>query len=248
MDRIGYEEERKVRYFQIDSNSCMTPAALLSSLQELAITHSDTLGYTVDYMLEHHWFWSVVNWHLKLYRMPKYGEKILLQTWSDKFARFQANRSFFIFDEAGNKLLDGVSRWVFMDLGKRKPTNVPAGMVEKYHTGQESAIEREKFLMPKELAGELFCTRDIIVTRRDTDTNGHANNVKYLEWVMDDIPDEIYVDMELKDIRIVYRKECLRGDTVTVKTFLKDTEEGKEVQSFLYEGDTMVAQVITAWA
>lgn len=248
MDRIGYEEERKVRYFQIDSNSCMTPAALLSSLQEMAITHSDTLGYTIDYMLEHQWFWSVVNWHLKLYRMPKYGEKIILQTWNDKFARFQANRSFFIFDEAGNKLLDGVSRWVFMDLEKRKPTNVPAGMAEKYHAGQESAIEGEKFLMPKEPAGELFCTRDIIVTRRDTDTNGHANNVKYLEWVMDDIPDEIYVDMALKDIRIVYRKECLRGDTVTVKTFLKDTEEGKEVESFLYEGDTVVAQVITVWA
>lgn len=248
MDRIGYEEERKVRYFQIDSNSCMTPAALLSSLQEMAITHSDTLGYTIDYTMEHHWFWSVVNWHLKLYRMPKYGEKIILQTWNDKFARFQANRSFFIFDEAGNKLLDGVSRWVFMDLEKRKPTNVPAGMAEKYHAGQEPAIEGEKFLMPKEPAGELICTRDIIVTRRDTDTNGHANNVKYLEWVMDDIPDEIYVDMALKDIRIVYRKECLRGDTVTVKTFLKDTEEGKEVESFLYEGNTVVSQVITLWA
>ena len=65
---------------------------------------------------------------------------------------------------------------------------------------------------------------------------------------MDDIPDEIYVEMALKDIRIVYRKECLRGDTVTVKTFLKNTEVGKEVESFLYEGDTVVAQVITTWA
>ena len=248
MDRIGYEEERKVRYFQIDSNSCMTPAALLSSLQEMAITHSDTLGYTIDYMLEHQWFWSVLNWHLKLYRMPKYGEKIILQTWSDKFARIQANRSFFVFDAEGNKLMDGISRWAFMDLEKRRPTNVPAEMVERYHTGQPSAIEGEKFLMPKEPSGELICARDIVVTRRDTDTNGHANNVKYLEWVMDDIPDEIYVEMALKDIRIVYRKECLRGDTVTVKTFLKDPEEGKEVESFLYEGNTVVAQVITAWA
>lgn len=247
MDRIGYEEERKVRYFQIDSNSCMTPAALLSCLQELAIDHSDSLGYSVAYSLEHHFFWSVINWHLKLYRMPRYGEKIILQTWSDKFARFQANRSFFIFDAEGNKLLDGISRWVFMDLKKRKPTNVPTEMVERYCAGQASAIEGEKFLMPKEPTGELICERDMILTRRDTDTNGHANNVKYLEWVMDDIPDEIYVDLALKDIRIVYRKECLRGDIVTVKTFQKDTEKGKEMESFLYEGNTVVAQVITLW-
>ena len=37
------------------------------------------------------------------------------------------------------------------------------------------------------------------------------------------------------------------GDTVTVKTFLKDAEEGKEVGSFLYDGETIVAQVITLW-
>ena len=227
MDRIGYETTQTVHYFQIDGSRSMTPAALLSALQEMAISHSDSLGFSVQYNLTHHCFWSVVNWHLKLYRMPKYNETITLQTWSDKFARFQANRSFFLFDENGNKLLDGISRWIFMDSEKRKPANVPADMVEKYHSGQVSAIEGEKFFMPKTPAGRLICTRDFVVTRRDTDTNGHANNVKYLEWVMDDIPDAIYEDMTLKDIRIVYRKECLRGDTVTIKTYLQDTENGR---------------------
>ena len=245
----GYAELiANVHYFQIDGSRSMTPAALLSALQEMAISHSDSLGFSVQYNLTHHCFWSVVNWHLKLYRMPKYNETITLQTWSDKFARFQANRSFFLFDENGNKLLDGISRWIFMDSEKRKPANVPADMVEKYHSGQVSAIEGEKFFMPKTPAGRLICTRDFVVTRRDTDTNGHANNVKYLEWVMDDIPDAIYEDMTLKDIRIVYRKECLRGDTVTIKTYLQDTENGKEIESFLYEGETIVAQVITLWA
>ena len=107
MDRIGYETTQTVHYFQIDGSRSMTPAALLSALQEMAISHSDSLGFSVQYNLTHHCFWSVVNWHLKLYRMPKYNETITLQTWSDKFARFQANRSFFLFDENGNKLLDG---------------------------------------------------------------------------------------------------------------------------------------------
>ena len=99
MDRIGYETTQTVHYFQIDGSRSMTPAALLSALQEMAISHSDSLGFSVQYNLTHHCFWSVVNWHLKLYRMPKYNETITLQTWSDKFARFQANRSFFLFDE-----------------------------------------------------------------------------------------------------------------------------------------------------
>ncbi len=244
---VGYEMEQKVSFLQIDCNSSMTPAALLSQLQEMAILHSDSLGFTGESLQEQGWFWSVVNWHLKIYRMPRYREKIILQTWNDKFSRFQANRSFYVFDEDGNKLVDGISRWVFMDLIKRRPANVPAGMAEKYDSGKESAIPDEKFLMPKEPEGELIAERKLTVTRRDTDTNNHANNVKYLEWVMDDIPDDVYVDMALKDIRIVYRRECMRNDVVTVKTFVRDSENGKIVDSFLYEGGTVVAQVITEW-
>lgn len=247
MDRIGYEETLKVSYFQIDGKQSMSPAALLSCLQEAAVTHSDTIGYTLDYMAEHHWGWSVVNWHLQIYRMPRHGERIQVQTWCTKCLRFQAERGFFVFDEAGNKLLDGASRWIFMDLVRRRPANTPEGMAERYHSGQEPAILDEKFFMPKEAEGSLLSTRTLPVTRRDTDTNGHANNVKYLEWAMDDVPDEIYDGMHLADVRIVYRKECVRGDIVEVKTYAKDLPDGKEVLSFLSVGERVVAEVATIW-
>ena len=247
MDRIGYEETVKVSYFQIDGNRNMSPAALLSCLQEAAVTHSDTIGYTLDYMAEHQWGWSVVNWHLQIYRMPQHGERIQVQTWSNKCMRFQAERSFFLFDEAGNKLLDGASRWIFMDLARRRPANAPDGMAERYHSGQEPAIPDEKFFMPKEAEGDLLSTRTLPVTRRDTDTNGHANNVKYLEWAMDDVPDEIYDGMSLADVRIVYRKECVRRDIVEIKTYVRALPDGKEVLSFLSVGEKIVAEVATLW-
>ena len=161
--------------------------------------------------------------------------------------RFQAERSFFLFDEAGNKLLDGASRWIFMDLARRRPAHAPDGMAERYHSGQEPAIPDEKFFMPKETEGDLLSTRTLPVTRRDTDTNGHANNVKYLEWAMDDVPDEIYDGMSLADVRIVYRKECVRGDIVEIKTYVRALPDGKEVLSFLSVGEKIVAEVATLW-
>ena len=51
MDRIGYETTQTVHYFQIDGSRSMTPAALLSALQEMAISHSDSLGFSVQYIL-----------------------------------------------------------------------------------------------------------------------------------------------------------------------------------------------------
>ena len=246
MDRIGYEEEQTVSYFQTDSSRSMSPSALLSCLQDCAVRHSDSIGFTLDYMEEHKRGWAVTNWHLRLYRMPSYGEKINIQTWSSRCRRFQAERAYYMFDEKGNKLLDGASRWMFMDLEARKPANVPQEMAEAFVTKQEPAIENEKFFMPKEAEGEPVCDRELTVTRRDTDSNGHANNVKYLEWIMDDVPDAIY-DMHLRDMKMVYRKECVRGDTVRIKTYVKDTEEGKEVFSLLWEGETRMAEALTLW-
>ena len=69
-----------------------------------------------------------------------------------------------------------------MDFAKRKPTNVPDDMIEKYGTNQPPAIEGEKFRMTPMPEGEPTAQQRFAVTRRDTDTNGHANNVKYLEW------------------------------------------------------------------
>ena len=129
------------------------------------------------------------------YRMPAHRETIRLETWSNKCRKMQAERGYYLFDEKGEKIADGMSRWIYMDFAKRKPTNVPDDMIEKYGTNQPPAIEGEKFRMPPMPEGEPKAQQRFTVTRRDTDTNGHANNVKYLEWALDDVPDEIYDGM-----------------------------------------------------
>lgn len=248
MKQFGYEESLKISYFQIDGNMVMTPAALFSDLQEVAINHSDALGYTVDYLSGKQLGWAIINWHLQVERMPKLGEKITIQTWSEKCRRMQAIRCFYVLDEKEDIIIKGTSRWIFMDLEKRKPTNIPDEMTARYHSGQESAIPGEKFTMPKENVNERASIRSLLITRRDTDTNGHANNVKYLEWAMDDVPDEIYDEMQLADVRIVYRKECVRGDEVVMKTYIHDMEDGKEVLTFITDkGQMVLAEVATLW-
>ena len=52
MERKGYAEEQTINYYQVDQKGTLSPAALLSALQNAAIDHSDTLGYTLDYLAE----------------------------------------------------------------------------------------------------------------------------------------------------------------------------------------------------
>ncbi len=85
MDRIGYETTQTVHYFQIDGSRSMTPAALLSALQEMAISHSDSLGFSVQYNLTHHCF--LVCCPLAFKALPHAKNTMRpshCKTWSDK--------------------------------------------------------------------------------------------------------------------------------------------------------------------
>lgn len=244
----GYEENLRTNYFQMDGKGRMSPAALLSTLQEAAISHSDRLGYTPSYLMEQEKGWAVINWHIQIHRMPVHPEEYHLETWSCRCRKMQAERGFYLYDGHGERMMEVMSRWVYMDTAKRKPANVPESMIQAYGEKQMPAIENEKFQMPKEPEEGTPIQSFVRVTRRDTDTNGHANNVKYLEWAMDDVPDEIYDTMEARDIRIVYRKECRRGDLVELRTYVLDDPEGKETRTFLLdeEGKT-IAEAAVLW-
>lgn len=244
----GYEEDLKTSYFQMDGKGRMSPAALLSILQEAAISHSDCLGYTPSYLMEQEKGWAVINWHIQIHRMPVHPENYHLETWSCRCRKMQAERGFYLYDSRGDRLMEVMSRWVYMDTARRRPANVPESMIEAYGDKQMPAIENEKFQMPAEPEEGTPIQSFVRVTRRDTDTNGHANNVKYLEWAMDDVPDEIYETMEAKDIRIVYRKECRRGDLVELRTYVLERPEGKETRTFLLdEAGKTIAEAVVLW-
>lgn len=250
MDK-SYIEQQQISYFEVDNNLYITPAALVFHLQDTAIRHSASLGYTLDYMAEQHRGWAVVNWHIIIDHMPKCGEIIKIKTWSSKCRRMQAERSYILYDQSGSIAAHIASRWIFMNLEERKPTAIGKEMEQKYGNTDITAIPNEKYKLPKLQKEDTIMERTFIVTRRDTDNNGHTNNVTYIEWAIDDIPDEIYNTMTISDICVVYRKECYKGDAVTSKCCVHTLENGiKEVISFFEDGEgegILFAEVATQW-
>lgn len=232
----------------MDQRGRLSPAALLAALQNVAIAHADTLGYTLEEMDKRQCGWVVIHWHIVIQCMPKHLEQMRLETWCSKCRGMQAERCYHIYNENGEILAKAMSRWVFMDFAKRKPTTVPKEMIEAYGNNQTPAIEGEKFAMPKQQEGDVVGSQEFIVTRRDTDTNRHVNNVKYLEWALDDVPDEIYDMMTLQEIRMLYRKECHRGDTVRTKTIVQPHALGKQSITWITNaaGDVL-AEAALVW-
>lgn len=238
-----------IGYFGTNHNLCLTPQSLLLYFQDLAISHSNDVGYTLSWLGERKRGWAITNYHIVVNRYPSYGETIRITTWSNNCRRMQAQRSFDVVDSFGKTICRAMSRWIYMDLEKRRPSPLDENMEERYCCNRKEAIEGEKYNMPKVSDDTLFSERSFIVTRSSTDTNGHVNNTKYVEWAMDDVPDDIYNRFSPVDIKVVYRKECYKDTNVISRCYVEKLQCGTQVTShFFAECDnSLLSEVSTIW-
>ncbi|KAL6555643.1 hypothetical protein OROHE_007315 [Orobanche hederae] len=63
----------------------------------------------------------------------------------------------------------------------------------------------------------------LVPRRADLDMNQHVNNVAYIGWVLESMPQEIIESHELETITLDYRRECQQDDRVDSLTTSEDT-------------------------
>lgn len=246
-----FEQTAVVTYHHVSPKGVISQQALLAFLQDLAIGHADSLGYTLAYLAKMQRGWALTNWHIYVQRWPKCGEELRLATWSSSCRRLRAARSFEVMDQAGERIIWAESRWVFMDLSARKPCLIPEEMSRSYESGLAPVIEGERYRMAREDRTRTPDRTLIFQVRRsETDTNGHVNNTQYVAWAMDLVSDRIYDQWETKEIQVVYRKECYRHQTICARSYETITAQGAEVMTVFADetGETVLAEVVSRWA
>ena len=136
-----------------------------------------------------------------------------------QFVVLSAYRDFELFDTQGEKLARATSRWVLIDIVKRRPQWLTQELIEKYQGEPQSQAfeeELENMSYPK----DFFDTENAVkqrytVLRRDIDSNMHMHNLAYLDAAGELLPQQIYEEGEKNHIRISYKKEILYGEEIT---------------------------------
>nr|CAB3477220.1 unnamed protein product [Digitaria exilis] len=59
-----------------------------------------------------------------------------------------------------------------------------------------------------------YVDSDLKPKRSDLDMNHHVNNVKYVRWMLETLPDQFLQQHQLSSIILEYRKECGSSDVV----------------------------------
>lgn len=229
---------------KIDVNSCdacrrIKPSAFFTLFQNAASLHADELGMGYDELIKKDVIWMLIRCRYDVLSQPNFEQEINVKTYPLPPRGIEFDREYLITDAAGNKLVKGTSKWCLCNYKTRK-------LILRGEYGYNI----DEFTDEREYAGGLKKIADFPVDDfktftqtayfTDLDHNGHVNNTRYLDFVLNAVAGELG-DGKITSFEIDYVSELKAGETVTI--YYKKTEEGFLVKC-LCEGREIFRAII----
>ena len=238
---MKFESKYYVGIKDIGVNNKITNVAILGFLEEIGCAHSATCGYGVNDIETNKKAWLIMDWKLKVLERPKYGDEITIKTWSRPIEKhiFYTYRDFEVFN-GGKKVAVATSKWILFDIESKKISKITDDIISLYKSEDTKVFEEKELPRLKEI--DDFSTQlEYKVRRLDIDVNQHMHNLNYLKLAYEVLPENVYYEEEKSNVRIMYKKQILLGDTVNCYY----TElEGKQIVTIKNKENTSLHAII----
>lgn len=202
-----YEQEIKTADYETDHRLEMTPYALLSHCQEVAMEDLLALGCGHRDLFEHHSVFLLSRLALRIHRLPQSGEKAVFSTWvtgtkGALFLRLSEVRG-----GDGELLAEGEAHWILVNPETRKILRPRSFFLEFPVVPKQVGIQVEKFAFPEgmEACGEHR------VRYSDLDCNGHVNNAGYVKMLYDFGLEDPF-SARIGEMQLYFAHEALLGE------------------------------------
>lgn len=208
-----FSKKITVKYSDIDFSGNFSLKALMTYLQDIAGCHSSSVGYGYADIPNTHVTWLVLDWKVQLLKQPDYNTELTISTWPRTLDKFYSYRDFEVYDANKNLIALASSKWLLYNTQEKRIARVTEDIVKAFPLESKSAFDKplnERPKEPSESSLEFECT----IQRRDIDTNEHVNNLHYIDYAMEALPEEIYKSNQFTTVEIHYKKEIKYKDTI----------------------------------
>lgn len=236
-----FECDYRVRSYETGVRNRLSLPSVCNYLQEAAGEHAEKLGFGILELQARGISWMLARLHLKLVRDVPWGTDVKVVTWpSGLKGRLVALRDFQIFatpdegvshestrictNQPGGRVpvLEGVSEWLTVDLAAQKivkPSEDFARVVppDVARVALAAADGHGKFAA----LAKVDQMARILVRRADHDFNDHVNNVHYVEWALEALP-ESFRARSVRELDIVFRQAAHAGDELESRVEIVD--------------------------
>lgn len=219
----AFELTYRVRSYETGVRNRLSLPSVCNYLQEAAGEHAERLGFGILELQARGISWMLARLHLKLARDVPWGADVKVVTWpSGLKGRLVALRDFRLFAADGDPILEGVSEWLTVDLAAQRivrPSEDFARLVppDVARVALAAADGHGKFAA----LAKVDQAARILVRRADHDFNDHVNNVHYVEWALEALP-ESFRARSVRELDIVFRQAAHAGDELESRVEVVD--------------------------
>jgi acyl-ACP thioesterase len=226
-------KEFQISPVSLDRYGRLKISQMLGYLQDVAGEHSALLGTDQNALMDKNLFWAVIRHRVQITRLPGSGEKLRLETWPMPTTRTAYPRSTIAYDEKGNECFRSISLWILMDANTRAMVLPGKSGVEVSGLLRGCELQAPSSLIPKEMGNSQ--TRTVRYT--DLDINGHMNNCRYPDWVLDLLPAAFHGQHEARELTLCYMSEVRENEEVALHWDL--SEDGVLTMEAVRNSDQM---------
>lgn len=221
-----YTKKFEISFSDINQNNELSNKGILRMMQEIAMLHSDSLGYGLNDTLKTGFAWLLLNWKLKIFSRPIWKTTLTINTWSRSMNPLFAYRDIEIYDDKNNLVAIATSKWILFDINKQSICKITPEIKEIF-PNLDKSVFKEKFNEKLKEPENSEFIMDYKIQRRDIDTNRHVNNLNYLDYAYEALPQDVFSNMNFSNVEIMYKHEAKLGDTISV--FYSHTEEDEYI-------------------
>ncbi len=212
-----FKKQYNLRSSDFDKFLEIKPSAVLDLFQTVAGLHAENLGVGFNAMLERGFLWVILKVKYEIIRMPKMYENVTVATWPLEPKRLDFIRNYQILDKNGKVIIKGTSQWAIIDKDTRRLTRV-TDVYKNIDTFCQDEVFDEKLVRVPDF-NETESQYIVSGGFSDFDSNGHVNNIRYADYVMNALNPE--KPLNIKTFQLDFHKELTGGETAI---FIEDKE------------------------
>ena len=231
-----YTKEYHIGSNDVDQFLELKLSSFFKMMQDIATEHAEILdigkGQTIDKGL----YWVITRVELDIIRMPRYLETVKLTTYPGDDMRFIFPRYFYLEDQDGNTIMRVSSVWMVLRKENRQPALNP-------FEGRKFPEEHlpDELALPKKCSGNPSIKIESRKVRySDIDLNGHLNNTKYIDYIIDIHDSDFYKKNRIKHFLINYEKELLDNDVLDLYS---DNNKPEAIKGMINDNDAFMVNI-----
>lgn len=209
-----------VEPFDDDFTGRLSWGVLGKHILACAENHAKARGFDRLSLNGHRYLWVLSRMVFEMEEWPHLGEEYTISTWIRRYYRYFTDRYFDIHNAEGNVIGRVFTIWAMIDETTRKPQVLEELFGNTFDPYIETCrpCDVQPFSRIRSIEGPSTYNRTAYYS--DTDENDHVNSIRYIEYILDAFPKQLFSTHQVSRLEIAYNAESHSGDQLGF--FLKE--------------------------